>query len=267
MEFLLQNFPQESIVFFRRVLFLALATGLLVVLPLSYHLLSCWNSEDGWDQKVKWWIVLRLTAFCTQMPIRWAILKQLAVAENAPDLPAMRRILIEMTQSNFWTFSQHISIFLCSWLIISFLACIVILPETKLTLTMWWICWWTVALIAFHLFCAIYMLHRMLADDLGQFSSVYGGIDSQQLDKYSDVITKTENDDFIDCQCDICFCEYESGNAIRQFHTCKHHYHKLCLDPWMAKSESGRKCPLCQQRVDVKPKVSEPANESKEKVE
>eukprot|EP00494_Astrolonche_serrata_P018051 UN18242 len=66
MEFLLQNFPAESIIFFRRVLFLALTTGLLVVIPLTYQVIKCWSSTEGRDQKVKWWVILRLFAFCTQ---------------------------------------------------------------------------------------------------------------------------------------------------------------------------------------------------------
>lgn len=263
MEFLLQNFPQESILFFRRVLFLALTTGLAVVIPLAVQVWKCWDSVDGWDNQVKWWIFLRLTAFCSQLPIRGRILKDLSFAEQAPSILIMRERLMQMTQSTFWHLSQHVSIFLCSWLLLSFVFCICALPETELTIVLYWVCWWTVLLIAFHLAVAIYMLHKMLHENDDMDHSDEREI-LLNVNDWSRLFEKQGDDEY--AQCDICFQDYEICDNIRQFTRCRHHYHKDCIDPWM---ENHIRCPFCQQRIDEPPtqKSAVMEKEDKEEVE
>lgn len=218
------------------------------MIPLAVQVWKCWDSVDGWDNQVKWWIFLRLTAFCSQLPIRGFILKDLSHAEQAPSILIMRERLTDMTQSTFWHLSQHVSIFLCSWLLLSFIFCICALPETELTIVLYWVCWWTVLLIAFHLGVAIYMLHKMLHENDDMDFSTEDATVTLNVDEWSKLFDKQIDDEYI--QCDICFQDYDPCDNIRQFNRCKHHYHTDCIDPWM---EDHIRCPFCQQRIDEIP--------------
>jgi len=250
MEFLLQNFPRDMIVFIRRVLFLALTTGLLIVIPLTYQVWKQWDSRDGYDEKLRWWIILRLVVFCSQLPLRKTIMDRLSSAEIAQDEIVMRMRLFQMTNETCWQWSQYLSIFICSWVLISFFVCGFVLPQTDLVTVLWWICWWTVGLIGFHLACAVYLLHQMLGfrEQEMDFSQEVSGLTAKQLEPYSDVFSFDENDGSTICKvCDICFCDYENGDKIRRFHRCTHYFHQKCIDRWM---RSHLKCPYCTQRVD-----------------
>jgi len=202
---------------------------------------------------LKWWIVVRFLCFISQLIPRKFLLAALTKAEQHAEVDRVRDQLMEMMKSWSWTFSQNTSVFLCSWIGISLLATWFI-PETQLTRCLWWNCCWTGALIAFSQICCVYFLHGILNDDvLLDRPGMSGGVSltPEQLDLHSNTIKKSDTDDFH--QCDICFNPYENGEEIREFHNCGHHYHKCCLDPWMARKECRARCPLCQQRVDIKP--------------
>jgi len=266
MEFLLQNFPRDMIVFIRRVLFLALTTGLFIVLPLTYQVWVQWDSTAGYDEKLRWWIVLRLFVFCTQLPLRWTILDQLSRAETAPDDIALRTLLFQMTNQPSWEWSQYLSVFICSWVFISFVVCGLVLPKTQLVTVLWWICWWTVGLIGFHLACAVYLLHQMLGfqqDIADPIAAENSGMTSEELEPFSEIVSytpwgsdeKTSNATRETCY--FCFCEYDDGDKLRKFHNCSHYFHQKCIDRWM---RTHNKCPYCTQRVDQECKI--PATDS-----
>ena len=52
-----------------------------------------------------------------------------------------------------------------------------------------------------------------------------------------------------DTTCAVCLSEIEDGEEIRQL-TCKHMYHRACIDNWLRKRGV---CPLCVRKVSVKP--------------
>ena len=52
-----------------------------------------------------------------------------------------------------------------------------------------------------------------------------------------------------DTTCAVCLCEVEDGEEIRQL-TCRHMYHKSCIDSWLRKRGV---CPLCVRKVSVRP--------------
>merc|ERR550534_3339291 len=179
------------IVFIRRVLFLALTTGLFIVIPLTYQVWKQWGSTEGYDEKLRWWIVLRLVVFVSQLPLRATILDRLTRAESADDDMTLRLRLFQMTNEKCWEWSQYLSIFICSWVLISFFACGIVLPETELVQVLWMICWWTVALIGFHLACAVYLLHQMLGfhqqNPEFEMDSRLRGLNADQLELYSEI--------------------------------------------------------------------------------
>lgn len=47
--------------------------------------------------------------------------------------------------------------------------------------------------------------------------------------------------------CVICLCEYVTGELVT-FLPCGHHFHKKCIDEWLATDKS---CPLCKQDIDA----------------
>lgn len=47
--------------------------------------------------------------------------------------------------------------------------------------------------------------------------------------------------------CVICLCEYVTGELVT-FLPCRHHFHKKCIDEWLATDKS---CPLCKQDIDA----------------
>ena len=51
-----------------------------------------------------------------------------------------------------------------------------------------------------------------------------------------------------DTTCAVCLCEIEAGDEVRQL-TCKHMYHRPCIDSWLRKRGV---CPLCVRKVSVK---------------
>ena len=46
-----------------------------------------------------------------------------------------------------------------------------------------------------------------------------------------------------DVRCPICLEDLLPGSVLRRL-TCKHHFHKACLDTWLAHKAV---CPICQQ--------------------
>ncbi len=47
-------------------------------------------------------------------------------------------------------------------------------------------------------------------------------------------------------KCNICFCEYQEKELIRELPECKHSCHKKCLDKWLKKKAQ---CPMCRHNV------------------
>ena len=45
--------------------------------------------------------------------------------------------------------------------------------------------------------------------------------------------------------CVICLCEYVAGELVTSL-PCRHHFHKKCIDEWLATDKS---CPLCKQDI------------------
>eukprot|EP00871_Galdieria_phlegrea_P005662 jgi/Galph1/6097/GphlegSOOS_G4733.1 len=51
-----------------------------------------------------------------------------------------------------------------------------------------------------------------------------------------------------DNSCVICLSDYIEGDMIRHL-PCKHHFHKKCIDEWLALDKS---CPLCKKDIDCR---------------
>ncbi|GJQ08596.1 hypothetical protein GpartN1_g387.t1 [Galdieria partita] len=54
-----------------------------------------------------------------------------------------------------------------------------------------------------------------------------------------------------DTSCVICLTDYIEGDMIRHL-PCKHHYHKKCIDEWLALDKS---CPLCKKDIDSREEI------------
>lgn len=48
------------------------------------------------------------------------------------------------------------------------------------------------------------------------------------------------------CECPICINTFESGDRIRQLPTCRHIFHRSCIDLWLLRRAD---CPLCKRSV------------------
>jgi len=55
-----------------------------------------------------------------------------------------------------------------------------------------------------------------------------------------------------DTSCVICLTDYIDGDMIRHL-PCKHHYHKKCIDEWLALDKS---CPLCKKDIDCREDIA-----------
>ena len=70
MDVLFEEFPEQSIDFVRHNIMLSQITGLFLTVPLAYKTCIYWDSQDGYDQQLKWWILIRLVSYTTSLPIR-----------------------------------------------------------------------------------------------------------------------------------------------------------------------------------------------------
>ncbi|KAI4355498.1 hypothetical protein L6164_004264 [Bauhinia variegata] len=55
-------------------------------------------------------------------------------------------------------------------------------------------------------------------------------------------------------ECSICLTAFEEDDCVRQLSSCKHMFHKVCIDQWLS-FHSG--CPICRTKID---KVDPPPN-------
>jgi len=53
------------------------------------------------------------------------------------------------------------------------------------------------------------------------------------------------------CECPICLCDIQPGDAIRCLPGCNHTFHRSCIDPWLVRRAE---CPLCKQQVGASTK-------------
>lgn len=51
-------------------------------------------------------------------------------------------------------------------------------------------------------------------------------------------------------ECIVCLTPFEEGDSVRQLHSCKHIFHMICIDTWLA---SHSACPLCRNQIDHVP--------------
>jgi len=49
-----------------------------------------------------------------------------------------------------------------------------------------------------------------------------------------------------DCECSICFQQFQKNDYYRELDGCKHIFHKKCIDEWFFQSKSYS-CPLCRK--------------------
>eukprot|EP01090_Pellita_catalonica_P009531 TRINITY_DN20634_c0_g1_i1.p1 TRINITY_DN20634_c0_g1~~TRINITY_DN20634_c0_g1_i1.p1 ORF type:complete len:210 (+),score=22.38 TRINITY_DN20634_c0_g1_i1:89-631(+) len=74
-------------------------------------------------------------------------------------------------------------------------------------------------------------------------------INTLKSQKYSEEVKENEEIDDDHATCAICLSDYEKDEEIR-FLPCRHHFHKDCVDRWLATNKS---CPFCKRCIDAKP--------------
>lgn len=67
-----------------------------------------------------------------------------------------------------------------------------------------------------------------------------------QIDAHSRVITYSASVDLDSPSCSICAQEWQHGDEIRKLNTCRHYFHKSCVDTWFRDHNT---CPLCRTNI------------------
>ena len=72
-------------------------------------------------------------------------------------------------------------------------------------------------------------------------------------------------DEFKQNECVICFEDFTKGVEVRKLPTCRHLFHKVCIDGWFKAKmeETVHKCPLCNGEISIE-KVKEALKKRKE---
>lgn len=72
------------------------------------------------------------------------------------------------------------------------------------------------------------------------------GASSEQIESIPTVVVghNTSKEEH-GCRCPICLEDIEAGAMLRKL-TCKHYFHKACLDKWLSHKSV---CPICQQKM------------------
>jgi hypothetical protein len=83
-----------------------------------------------------------------------------------------------------------------------------------------------------------------------------GGLTPNELNALPErIICNGETDEGVVCS--ICLLQFANGDEVRDLPTCKHFFHKGCLDHWL---QSDSTCPLC--RMSCRHLVSDPSQPS-----
>lgn len=67
-----------------------------------------------------------------------------------------------------------------------------------------------------------------------------------QIDANSRVITYSATVDLDSPSCSICAQEWQHRDKIRKLNSCRHYFHKACVDTWFREHNT---CPLCRTNV------------------
>ncbi len=99
--------------------------------------------------------------------------------------------------------------------------------------------------------CMLYMASLFTNNKIGNQLSEY--IIKKDNDTFNIIHTKTKNTIVViekeDALCCICLEDYKLDDNLRLFN-CQHHFHKNCVDKWLATSNL---CPICKQNVHANP--------------
>ncbi len=80
----------------------------------------------------------------------------------------------------------------------------------------------------------------ILRNNTKKFSQLLRHLGSYQRIKTNDDLIKNGE------TCNICFCEYSTGEYKRTLNKCKHVFHKKCIDKWLGKNAENMTCPICR---------------------
>ena len=67
-----------------------------------------------------------------------------------------------------------------------------------------------------------------------------------QIDTHSRIITNSSNIDLDTTSCSICTQEWQHGEELRKLNSCRHYFHKSCVDTWFSEHNT---CPLCRANI------------------
>lgn len=67
-----------------------------------------------------------------------------------------------------------------------------------------------------------------------------------QVEAHTRLITYSANVDLDTPSCSICTQEWQHGDEIRKLNSCRHYFHKSCVDTWFSDHNT---CPLCRTNI------------------
>lgn len=91
---------------------------------------------------------------------------------------------------------------------------------------------------------------EMLTNTTARNQTMSGGdtirITPAQIAAHSRIITYSASVDLDSPSCSICAQEWQHGDEIRKLNSCRHYFHKACVDTWFREHNT---CPLCRTNV------------------
>lgn len=88
----------------------------------------------------------------------------------------------------------------------------------------------------------------LLGSNVFRNTTPTNGLTPTQIRENTRLYTYGTHLDLPNTNCSVCTCDYETDDQIRKLNTCRHYFHKTCIDTWLVDNNT---CPLCRSNVIV----------------
>jgi len=211
-----------------------------------------WSCCANCNRPMRVWLLVYIAVTLCQSWVRFVVLVKVHHAEaDEAGTGGMAQVLAcieSVTRSPAWSVSKRLSLFTFGWLVLGSIwslnsldspACAVIARCSLVVIFQ----------AGVRSLVCLYIFHRCFPQggvDQEEISIMKGATEEQiaalRCCEFSaDLVAKEDNG------CAICLSDYEVGDLLRWL-PCQHHFHQVCADQWLQKSNC---CPLCRQCVET----------------
>lgn len=240
MDILSEN-PTNSMLFVRRVMFIASISTASSSVPCSFYLAMNWEACKSCDKPLRWWLLINCIMSLIQLPLRAVFSLRLRYL-SSQRVDRMTIGVHHLTSSRAWYLSKSLSLATYIWFVLG-----VFWTFTTNTCTK--------APFLIHAAISVIVLSMLrLFLTLGSFYYYFPNpapntlwapndqgllvghlrprpltrakIDSLPVTKYAASGAKRDS-------CAICLSDFENEDPIRKLTVCNHTFHLPCIDKWL----------------------------------